>query len=415
MAAAKDVDPMDVSPAQIVSVSTALIPFLEHNDANRALMGANMQRQRCRCSCARRRSWALASSIAPRSTRRRAVTSRPGTVVDDAERGRRDARQGRLHADEVHALESGHAHPPQADRAPGRQAQGRRRAADAARPTTGSCVGANLLVASCRSRASTSRTRSSVSSASSRTTSSRRSTSTSTRSTRALDEARRRRSRATSRTARGVAVAARRAAWRIGAEVGAGDLLVGKVTKGEQADGRGELIRAISREGARCPRHELKVPHGEGGVVIDVKTFAEDGDDLSPGVNEPSAFRHQAQDRGGRQPAGRTATRASSRRSSPRRTCLAGRAAGGHRPQPLGLSRDIGQVLETHLGRAARTASSPPPRTSHERPQERRRRLAPSPSGHQRRQPERGRDARLRRRLARRRRRGVDRVDEAEL
>src|ERR671930_871129 len=41
----KDVDYMDVAPAQIVSVATALIPFLEHNDANRALMGANMQRQ----------------------------------------------------------------------------------------------------------------------------------------------------------------------------------------------------------------------------------------------------------------------------------------------------------------------------------------------------------------------------------
>src|SRR4029450_9763567 len=39
------VDFMDVAPAQIVSVATALIPFLEHNDANRALMGANMQRQ----------------------------------------------------------------------------------------------------------------------------------------------------------------------------------------------------------------------------------------------------------------------------------------------------------------------------------------------------------------------------------
>src|SRR2546425_6258946 len=45
MAAPKDVDYMDVAPAQIVSVATALIPFLEHNDANRALMGANMQRQ----------------------------------------------------------------------------------------------------------------------------------------------------------------------------------------------------------------------------------------------------------------------------------------------------------------------------------------------------------------------------------
>ena len=45
IARADAVDYMDVSPAQIVSVATALIPFLEHNDANRALMGANMQRQ----------------------------------------------------------------------------------------------------------------------------------------------------------------------------------------------------------------------------------------------------------------------------------------------------------------------------------------------------------------------------------
>ena len=44
-AAPKDVEYMDVAPAQIVSVATALIPFLEHNDANRALMGANMMRQ----------------------------------------------------------------------------------------------------------------------------------------------------------------------------------------------------------------------------------------------------------------------------------------------------------------------------------------------------------------------------------
>ena len=45
MATPKDIELMDVSPAQIVSVATAMIPFLEHNDANRALMGANMQRQ----------------------------------------------------------------------------------------------------------------------------------------------------------------------------------------------------------------------------------------------------------------------------------------------------------------------------------------------------------------------------------
>ncbi len=40
-----EVDLMDVSPKQIVSISTALIPFIEHDDANRALMGANMQKQ----------------------------------------------------------------------------------------------------------------------------------------------------------------------------------------------------------------------------------------------------------------------------------------------------------------------------------------------------------------------------------
>ena len=42
---AKNVQYMDISPRQIVSVATSLIPFLENDDANRALMGANMQRQ----------------------------------------------------------------------------------------------------------------------------------------------------------------------------------------------------------------------------------------------------------------------------------------------------------------------------------------------------------------------------------
>src|SRR5665213_782324 len=77
---------------------------------------------------------------------------------------------------------------------------------------------------------------------------------------------------------------------RIGAEVASGDLLVGKVTpKGEtELTAEEKLIRAIFKEKAREVRDtSLKVPHGEGGVVIDVKTFSrENGDDLSPGVNE---------------------------------------------------------------------------------------------------------------------------------
>src|SRR4029453_19571001 len=77
---------------------------------------------------------------------------------------------------------------------------------------------------------------------------------------------------------------------RIGAEVGAGDLLVGKVPpKGETGlPAEEKLIRAIFKEKAREVRDpSLKVPHGEGGKVIDVKTFSrEGGDDLPPGVNE---------------------------------------------------------------------------------------------------------------------------------
>src|SRR5688572_28250651 len=77
---------------------------------------------------------------------------------------------------------------------------------------------------------------------------------------------------------------------RIGAEVVSGDLLVGKVTpKGEtELTAEEKLIRAIFKEKAREVRDtSLKVPHGEGGVVIDVMTFArEKGDDLPPGVND---------------------------------------------------------------------------------------------------------------------------------
>ncbi len=77
---------------------------------------------------------------------------------------------------------------------------------------------------------------------------------------------------------------------RIGAEVSSGDLLVGKVTpKGEtELTAEEKLIRAIFKEKAREVRDtSLKVPHGEGGVVIDVKTFSRDeGDDLPPGVND---------------------------------------------------------------------------------------------------------------------------------
>ncbi len=77
---------------------------------------------------------------------------------------------------------------------------------------------------------------------------------------------------------------------RIGAEVRAGDILVGKVTpKGEtELTAEKRLLRAIFGEKAREVRDtSLKVPHGEYGIVVDAKVFTRDnGDELSPGVNQ---------------------------------------------------------------------------------------------------------------------------------
>ena len=77
---------------------------------------------------------------------------------------------------------------------------------------------------------------------------------------------------------------------RIGAEVGPGDILVGKVTpKGEtELTPEERLLRAIFGEKAREVRDtSLKVPHGETGKVIDVRVFSrDDGHELPPGVNQ---------------------------------------------------------------------------------------------------------------------------------
>jgi DNA-directed RNA polymerase subunit beta len=77
---------------------------------------------------------------------------------------------------------------------------------------------------------------------------------------------------------------------RIGAEVRAGDILVGKVTpKGEtELTAEERLLRAIFGEKAREVRDtSLRIPHGESGIVVDVKVFnREEGDELSPGVNQ---------------------------------------------------------------------------------------------------------------------------------
>ena len=150
---------------------------------------------------------------------------------------------------------------------------------------------------------------------------------------------------------------------RIGAEVGSGDLLVGKVTpKGEtELTAEEKLIRAIFKEKAREVRDtSLKVPHGEGGVVIDVKTFSRDaGDDLSPGVNELVRV-YVAKKRKiseGDKLAGRHGNKGVIARivSEEDMPFLEDGRAVDVVLNPLGVpSRmNIGQVLETHLGWAA--------------------------------------------------------------
>lgn len=151
---------------------------------------------------------------------------------------------------------------------------------------------------------------------------------------------------------------------RIGAEVKPGDILVGKVTpKGEtELTAEERLLRAIFGEKAREVRDtSLRVPHGEGGIVVDVRVFTrEDGDELSPGVNKLVRC-YVAQKRKiseGDKMAGRHGNKGVISRIMPVEDMpfLPDGTPVQIVLNPLGVpSRmNIGQVLETHLGMAAR-------------------------------------------------------------
>lgn len=292
------VDLMDVSPEQIWSVATAMIPFLEHDDANRALMGSNMQRQ----------AVPLLKTDAPlvgTGMERRAaldtgdvlIAEHDGTidfvdatriVVATSDGGRDEyeiqkfmrSNQGTL----IHQK-------PRVK--PGAEIKAGDVLADGSASDNGEmALGKNLMVAfmswegynfedaiilSERLVKDDELTSIHIEEyeIDARTTKlgdeeiTRDIPNRSEESLRNLDD-------------RGIV--------RIGAEVQSGDLLVGKVTpKGEtELTAEEKLIRAIFKEKAREVRDtSLKVPHGEGGVVIDVKTFSRAaGDDLSPGVND---------------------------------------------------------------------------------------------------------------------------------
>jgi DNA-directed RNA polymerase subunit beta len=294
----KTVDYMDVDPAQIVSVATALIPFLEHNDANRALMGSNMQRQAVPLLITE--PPLIGTGLEYRAaidTGDVVLASRAGTVTDveadhivvSTREGDRDSydlvkfmrsNQGTLiHQRPIVKL--------------GDKVKAGDVLADGSSTREGElALGKNLLVAFMpwegynfedaiviSERLVKEDMLSSIHI---------HEYEIDARATKLGDEEITR--DIPNRSEESLKDLDERGIVRVGAEVTGSDLLVGKVTpKGEtELTAEEKLIRAIFKEKAKEVRDtSLKVPHGEGGKVIDVKTFSRAaGDDLSPGVNE---------------------------------------------------------------------------------------------------------------------------------
>jgi DNA-directed RNA polymerase subunit beta len=370
MAAPKEIQYMDVAPAQIVSVATALIPFLEHNDANRALMGANMQKQAVPLMIPQ--APLVGTGIEYRAaidTGDVVLSHTDGAVIElDADhmvvegKGTREeyaltkfmrSNQGTLiHQKPIVKL--------------GDKVKKGQVIADGSSTDGGElALGANLLVAFMpfegynfedaivlSERLVKDDVLSSIHI---------HEYEIDARSTKLGDEEVTR--DIPNRSEESLANLDDRGVIRIGAEVGSGDLLVGKVTpKGEtELTAEEKLIRAIFKEKAREVRDtSLKVPHGEGGKVIGVKTFSRDnGDDLSPGVNELVRV-YVAKKRKiseGDKLAGRHGNKGVISKIVPEEDMP---FLEDGRPvdvvlNPLGVpSRmNIGQILETHLGWAA--------------------------------------------------------------
>ncbi|MFV0307373.1 MAG: DNA-directed RNA polymerase subunit beta, partial [Desertimonas sp.] len=293
-----DVDYMDVSPKQIVSVGTALIPFLEHDDANRALMGANMQKQAV--PLLRAEAPYIGTGIEDRAARDAGdlvqavgkgevleVTGDSITVQYD-DQGRKVYRLAKFRRSNQDTCINQRPRVNEGDRV----TKGTVLADGPSTDHGELALGKNLLVALMpwegynfedaiilSERLVKDDVLTSIHihehEVDARDTKlgpeeiSRDIPNLSDDILADLDD-------------RGII--------RIGAEVGPGDVLVGKVTpKGEtELTPEERLLRAIFGEKAREVRDtSLKVPHGENGKVIDVKVFnRDDGDELPPGVNQ---------------------------------------------------------------------------------------------------------------------------------
>ena len=362
---------MDVSPMQIMSVSAALIPFLEHDDANRALMGSNMQRQAV--PLLRPQSPTVGTGIEERVARDsgQMVTSRVNGVVTSVN-GRE------IVVTDVEGME--HVHPlikfsrtnqgtcfdqrPIATR--GDVVQAGDVLADSSSTENGElALGQNVLVAFMSWEGYNYEDAIIVSERLYRD-----DFFTSIHIERHEMEARETKlgPEEITRDIPNVGEASlrdldERGIIRVGADVSPGDILVGKVTpKGEtELTAEEKLLRAIFGEKSRDVKDtSLRVPHGERGKVIDVKVLSrENKDDLNPGVKEAVRV-WIAQTRKisvGDKMAGRHGNKGVVARILPEEDMpyLEDGTPVDIILNPIGVpSRmNLGQVLETHLGRAA--------------------------------------------------------------
>jgi DNA-directed RNA polymerase subunit beta len=368
-----DVDYMDVSPRQMVSVATAMIPFLEHDDANRALMGANMQRQAV--PLVKSESPLVGTGMEYRAAvdAGDVVVAEVGGVVEDM-----CADYVTVHQDDGHRRtyllhkfrrsNSGSCVNQKPVVFEGDRIEAGQVIADGPCTDEGEmALGRNLLVAFMPWEGHNYEDAIILSQKLVQ-----QDTLTSihieehevdARDTKLGPEEITRDIPNVSEEM--LADLDERGIIRIGAEVVPGDILVGKVTpKGEtELTPEERLLRAIFGEKAREVRDtSLKVPHGENGTVIGVRTFSrEDGDELPPGVNELVrvyvAQKRKIQD--GDKLAGRHGNKGVISKILPVEDMpfLEDGTPVDIVLNPLGVpSRmNIGQVLETHLGWVAKT------------------------------------------------------------
>ncbi len=362
-----EVDLMDVSPTQIWSVATALIPFLEHDDANRALMGSNMQRQAVPLmrpdppliGTGMEQRAAVDTGDVVLAEHDGEISYVDAEVIEVRHKGGSDryplfkfmrSNQGTL----IHQR-------PIVD--PGQKVKAGEVLADGSSTGGGEvALGKNCLVAFMSWEGYNFEDAIILSE---RLVKEDELTSIhieeyeiDARNTKLGDEEITR--DIPNRSEESLRNLDERGIVRVGAEVVSGDLLVGKVTpKGEtELTAEEKLIRAIFKEKAREVRDtSLKVPHGEGGVVIDVLTFSrDDGDDLAPGVNDLVrvyvATKRKISE--GDKLAGRHGNKGVISKIVPEEDMphLADGTPVDVILNPLGVpSRmNIGQILETHLG-----------------------------------------------------------------